>query len=164
MKISDISNPRQIILISSAAKMDIAGKDIEKKDVMTACWHTPLSFEPMMYGVSIGKERYSLKLIRKSGVFVVNFMPSSQKDNLLFCGSHSGEHIDKFEETGLTAEPCEKAHGVKIGEALGWLECEVVDEIETGDHIFFVGRVVHANSQEAGKRLFQTGNMEFSEL
>jgi len=164
MKLSDISNPRQVILVSSSATMDIAGKNIEKKDIMAACWHSPLSFEPMMYGVSIEKTRYTLQLIRKSGIFIVNFMPSSQKDNILFCGTTVGEHIDKFEETGLTAVECEKVHGIRIDEALGWLECEVVDEIDAGDHIFLIGKVMYHELKSHEKRLFQVNSDSFSEL
>lgn len=164
MRISDICSPRQIALISSEADMNIAGKDVEKRDIITVAWHTPLSSEPMMYGISIGKERYSLGIIRKSGIFVVNFMPSPQKDNILFCGTNSGEHIDKFEKTGLTAEECEKVHSIRIGEALAWLECEVVDEIEAGDHVFFIGKVMHAETIAHDKRLFQSSHRSFSEL
>lgn len=64
MRITTLTNQRQTILLTCRA---------EKKDnIMTLDWHMPLSFEPMMHAVSIGKTRYSLELVRKSKVFVVS--------------------------------------------------------------------------------------------
>ncbi|MCD5396247.1 MAG: flavin reductase family protein [Candidatus Pacebacteria bacterium] len=71
MRISDIANSRQIILVTSRWQ--------DKDDIITLAWHTPLSFEPMMYGICAEKRRYSLELIRKSKVFVVNFVSKDFK-------------------------------------------------------------------------------------
>ncbi len=146
MKITSLSNPRQTVLLTVRAD----GKD----NIITLDWHTPLSFGPMMYGVCIGKTRYSLELVRKSKVFVVNFMGKEFEKEVLFCGRHSGRSFDKFKETSLEKEESETINCPRIRQALGYLECEVEREVETGDHIFFIAKVKKAELKRKGKRLF----------
>mgnify|MGYP003878682619 CR=1 FL=1 len=146
MKITSFSNPRQTILLTCRDK----GKD----NVMTLDWHMPLSFDPMMYAVSIGKSRFSLKLIQNSKVFVVNFIPKEMEKEAILCGRSSGRDIDKFEEFSIEKEEAKKVNCPRIKNALAWLECEVEKEIETGDHILFIAKVVFAEKRKEGKRLF----------
>lgn len=154
MKITTLTNPRQTILLTSRwRKID---------NVMTLDWHTPLSFEPMMYAVSIGKTRYSLELIRKSKVFVINFMSKDFKKEILFCGRHSGRDVDKFKETGLKKEEAETINCFRIKQALGYLECKVEEEIEVGDHILFIATVKKAELKKEGKRLFHLFGDKFT--
>lgn len=156
MRISEIANPRQIVLVTSRWQ----GKD----DIITLAWHTPLSFEPMMYGICLGKKRYSLELIKNSGVFVVNFISKEFKDDVLFCGSVSGKDIDKFQETRFEKEEAQEINCPRIKQALGYLECLVMDQIETGDHIFIIGEVKKAHLKEKKERLFHLGGDNFKEL
>jgi len=164
MKITTITNPRQTILLTCRAE----GKD----NVMTLDWHTPLSFEPMMYAVSIGKTRFSLNLVRSSKVFVVNFMSRDFEKEILFCGRHSGKTTDKFKETGLEKEEAKTIDCPRIKRALGYLECKVEKEIEVGDHILFIDRVTQAKLKPTptrhppqwplGKRLFHLFEDKFT--
>lgn len=121
---------------------------------MTLDWHTPLSFEPMMYAVAIGKTRFSLDMVRHSKAFVVNFMSKDFEKKILYCGTHTGKNIDKFAETGLIKEQAKSVDCPRIKQALAWLECKVEKEIEVGDHWLFIATVSHAEIREKGKRLF----------
>jgi flavin reductase (DIM6/NTAB) family NADH-FMN oxidoreductase RutF len=154
MRISKIANPRQVILVTSRWQ--------EKDDIITLAWHTPLSFEPMMYAICIGKKRYSLELIRKSGVFVVNFISKDFEKEVLFCGSISGKKVDKFKETIFEKEEAETINCPRIKQALGYLECEVKKEIEVGDHILFIGEVKKAELKKVDKRLFHLSGDDFT--
>lgn len=154
MKITTLTNPRQTVLVTCRHK----GKD----NIITLDWHTPLSFYPMMYAISVGKTRYSLGLIQKSKVFVVNFMSKDYEKEVLFCGRHSGRDYDKFSETGLTKEEAEKIDCPRIKEALGFLECKVVKEVEVGDHILFIAEVVNSDLKKKGKRLFHLWGDRFT--
>ncbi|MBU0461000.1 MAG: flavin reductase family protein, partial [Nanoarchaeota archaeon] len=132
-----------------------------KDNIFTLAWHCPISFEPMMYGISVGKDRYSLGLIRTGKVFVVNFMPFEKATEVLFCGRHSGKHTDKFKESGLMKEEADNIDCPRIKEALGYLECEVTDEFDLGDHVFIVGKVLKAKSLR-GQRVFYAGDNQFT--
>lgn len=159
-----IFNPRQTVLVScrGLTKDMFSGKEEHKDNIIVLDWHMPLSFEPFLYGIAIGKTRFSLELIRESKVFAVNFMPLHLKDDVIFCGRNSGQHIDKFKETNLLKEECEKIDCPKIKQALAHLECEIINEIETGDHILFIGKVVHEDEKETGKRIFHTEDDDFT--
>ena len=154
MKITTLTNPRQTVLVTCRYK----GKD----NIITLDWHTPLSFNPMMYAISVGKTRYSLELIRKSKVFVVNFMGKDFEKEVLFCGRHSGRNCDKFAETGLKKEEAEKIDCPRIKEALGFLECKVANKVEAGDHILFIAEVVNSSLKTKGKRLFHLFRDKFT--
>ncbi len=154
MRITTLTNPLQTILLTSRS-----GK---KDNVMTADWHIPLSFEPMMYAVSIGKGRYSMRLIKKSKVFVINFMPKESEKKVLFCGVHSGKNTDKFKEAGLIKEEARTINCPVIKQALGHLECKVVKEVAVGDHVLFVGRITKAELKKKGKRLFHLFDDKFT--
>lgn len=154
MKITTITNPRQTILLSCRSR----GKD----NMITLDWHTPLSFEPMMYTVSIGKTRFSLNLIKESKAFVINFMSKNFEKEILYCGQHSGKTLDKFKETGLEKEEAETIDCPRIKQALGYLECKVEKEIEAGDHILFIAKVSKAELKEKRKRLFHLFDDKFT--
>ena len=163
MRISEIANPRQTVLITTGHDHEKPSGRIEQKDnIITIDWHTPLSFEPMLYGIVIGKNRFSLELIRKSGVFVVNFMPYSKEKEVLYCGRNSGQFKDKFKETGLTKGECRTIDCSRIKESTAYLECEIINEIETGDHIMFIGKVVNFKKNNDTKRLFHTHGDDFT--
>ncbi len=150
-----INNPRQIILVSSRSHIDIMGKEELKEDIITLAWHMPVSFQPELYAIAVGKTRFSHKLISLSKVFVVNFISFELEKEALFCGTKSGEHIDKFKESGLTKEEADNIDCARIKEAIGYHECEVVNEVDAGDHTIFIGKVVNSDLKRNTKRLFQ---------
>ena len=151
---SSLANPKQAIIISC--------KDDDKINMMTACWHMPVSMNPPLYAVSVGKARHSCKMIQDSKVFVVNFMPYKKLDEVLKVGSMSGAHVDKFKETGLLKEACDSIDCVRLKEACAYLECEVIQEVEVGDHIIFVGKVTKSKLVRDEKRPLQVGDDKFS--
>ncbi|MCF7860644.1 flavin reductase family protein [Candidatus Woesearchaeota archaeon] len=157
-----IYNPRQTVLITSRDKIDLYGKSTIKDNIMTCDWHTPISFKPLYYAVSISTQSLTHSLIEKSRVFCINFIPETMKKEAILCGRHSGTHTDKFEATGLGKSECEKIDGPRITEALGYLECELEDIKAYGDHTLFVGKILHSHLQNLDKRLFHTYENDFT--
>ncbi|MBR9691659.1 flavin reductase family protein [Candidatus Woesearchaeota archaeon] len=156
MKVSDVAKPMQAILVSSRAeiKTKFSPEPEVKDNIFTLCWHMPVSFDPPLFAISAGKARYSSKLIKESKVFVVNFMDLKHEKEVVFCGTNSGEHIDKFKETGLEKEEAEKIDCVRIKQASGFLECKVVNEVDAGDHIVFIGEVLNMDLKKTKNRMF----------
>ena len=151
-----LTNPRMAILVSCRGYVQdkFSNREIAKDNLITVAWHSPMSFSPPMFAISIGKNRFSVELIRQSKVFCVNIMPFHLSEEVLFCGRNSGEHINKFRETGLAKEEAESIDCPLVKESIGYLECEVVDEIETGDHILFIANINRSEEKEKGKKLF----------
>ena len=152
---------REAVLVTSRAETDILGKKTERENIVTIAWHMPVSYDPLMFAIALSNKRFSHKLISKSKVFAINFMPASFKKQILFCGKNSGELVDKFGKTGLTKEESEKIDCPRINEAIAFLECEVVEEFNAGDHVVFVGKVLNSGQKKKAKRLYHLGGDKF---
>lgn len=152
---SELTGPRQVILVTSRHE--------DKEDIITLAWHMSTSFKPELYAISVGKSRFSYGMIEKSKSFCVNFMPASLKKEIVYCGSCSGRSHDKFAETKLQKEECEKINCPRIKQAVGYAECSLVEEIDTGDHAIFIGKVLKSKVLKKGKRLHHIEGNRFME-
>ena len=108
----------------------------------------PVSKEPPLLACAIGKNSCSSELIRNSKEIIVNVPPAELKPQIYYCGFHSGYQVDKFKETGLTAQPARKVKAPVIGECVAYMECKVIQEIETGDKNLLIGEVMEAYADE----------------
>ena len=159
-----IFNPLQIVMVTCRAKTEVFGKEKEAHDIAVTSWHSPASMEPSSYVVFLStKLTFPIDIIRKSGVFCVNFIPYQLRSAAVFSARHTGEHLDKFKETELTMSECDKIDCPRISEAVGHLECELLEEKNTGDHVMFIGKVVFSDLKEPDvKRLFQKDENRFT--
>lgn len=158
-----IYNPRQMALVTCKGKHLLMGKSTEKHDAVPTTWHSPASSHPPMYAVFLDSAHLADKLIRQSGAFVVNFMPMSSVEAVKKAQGISGEYTEKLEQIGLHEAPCEKlVDCFRVKEAVGWLECELVEEKTIGDHSLFIGRVVHSWMERDEKRVFHIEGSEFT--
>ncbi len=155
---SELTDPRQVILVTCREEMDIMGKKEVKDNIITLAWHMPVSFNPNLYAIAVGKTRFSCSVISKSKAFVVNFVPFKLKEQVLICGTKSGMHIDKFKEANLTKEEAKNVDCPRIKESLAYMECEVINEVDAGDHIIFIGKVLNSEIKGKEKRLLQKDN------
>ena len=134
---SAMLNPRLAVLVTCC---DSKGNP----NVLTIAWHTPISHDPPLLGISVAPTRYSHRLIQETGVFAVNVMGCSQVEAANICGSLTGELDDKFAIADLGAHLASKISVPVLDDALGVLECRLEDQVEVGDHTLFIGRVLHA--------------------
>jgi len=139
-EIAALLNPRPVVLVTCC---DAACTP----NVLTVAWHTPLSHDPPLVGISIDTRRYSHGLIQKRGEFVLNIVSQTFQPAIELCGNHSGRDLDKIVAAGLTLQPANHIHPPLIAGALAHLECVVENHIRTGDHTFFIGRVLYAEAQ-----------------
>ncbi len=158
-----IFNPRQTVLITCRGKFEIVGKSEEKDDIIPLHWHSPVSDHPPMYSIFLNKKLMAVQIIRSSGCFVINFIPFSLIDTVKAAMRTSGEYLDKCKTLGINEESCEKlVDCFRLKDALGWLECELVEEREYGDHIMFIGKVLFSQLDRDEKRLFHVKGDEFT--
>lgn len=129
-----------------------------KPNPITLGWSMVTSGEPAMMAISIGKTRYTLEAVRHSKEFVISFPSEDMAEETLFYGSHSGRDMDKLKEYGAKILPVAKVDSVLLADATANFECKLVSEMETGDHVIFVGEIVasHVNKQPRG-RLYTRG-------
>lgn len=147
--------PERTVLVVSIGKEG-------KPNIITVGWNMPTSGKPPLVAISIGKTRYSHKLISQTGEFVVAFPSIDMEDAVIFCGTVSGRDVDKFKETGLTPIPAKYVKPPLIAEATVNMECRVVATLETGDHTIFVGEILATYiSKEDKPILFNMGKRKF---
>lgn len=148
-------------MVTCRGQAEIFGKSVQKDNIITVNWHMPASFRPPLYALSIGKTRFSLGLIRSSRCFAVNFVDYLMKDAALICGSESGMSTDKFRKAGLSKTECQAIDCPRIKGCLAFLECEVVNEVDAGDHVIFIGKIIKKELLNESKRLFHVGDTRF---
>ena len=117
---------------------------------ITVNWCAQTSFDPPMIAVSVEKASRTIGLLRQSGVFAVNVYNGDQRELAGRLGRRFSQHPEKFRGItwahGLTGAPI-------LLDALGWLECRVRTEADSGDSVVFVGEVVEAGTQRKGEPL-----------
>ena len=99
--------------------------------------------EPPQFSVCINKENLTHQFIRESGVFTVSILERDVPMKFIGrFGFRSGKEVEKFKgidyKLGITGVP------VVIQNCLGYLECEVINNVDAGTHTVFIGKVVEA--------------------
>lgn len=115
----------------------------ETPNIITVAWAGTICSDPAMVSISVRKERYSHSIIEETGEFVINLVTKNLVKATDFCGVRSGRDMDKFKETGLTAEASEKVSAMRIAESPVNIECVVKEVKELGSHDMFIAEVVN---------------------
>lgn len=126
--------PKIAVIVTASAR----GKD----NAMTAAWHSSISRNPPLYGVSISPKRFTYQLITESKEFGINFMPWQKASLAARVGGTSGQEMDKFERFAIEREKPLKTEVPILKDAYAAYECKLVDSKPYGDHIWVVGEIV----------------------
>ncbi|WLD93253.1 flavin reductase family protein [Alkalihalobacillus sp. AL-G] len=110
-------------------------------NVMAAGWHSYISYDPAIYGVAIGRERHTHKLVKKAGCFAVNFLPYEKAAFIQQAGTYSGNATNKFELGGVTFDRGITIDAPILHDAYVAYECKMIDVNSYGDHDWFVGEI-----------------------
>jgi flavin reductase (DIM6/NTAB) family NADH-FMN oxidoreductase RutF len=115
---------------------------LEKPNIITLAWVGTLCSDPPIMGISIRPSRYSHGLIQQYGEFAIN-LPSADLARVTdYCGTVSGQNVDKFAITGLTPVPAKAIKSAIIAECPVNIECKVTQVLSLGSHDLFIGKVV----------------------
>jgi flavin reductase (DIM6/NTAB) family NADH-FMN oxidoreductase RutF len=120
----------------------------KKSNIITVSFCMPVSKEPPLIACAIGSKSYSCELIRNHKEFIVNVPLQEFKQQIYFCGYHSGRQVDKFSQTGLIPKAARRVKAPILQECVAHMECAVRNEVESGDKILFIGEVIEAYANE----------------
>lgn len=116
---------------------------------ITLGWVMPVSMQPPMLAMALGRNRYSAESLRQSREFVLAFPSEAQAEAAKYFGSHTGRDTHKLAMVRCETERAHKVDSRLLTEAVANFECKLVREVEAGDHLVFFGEVVachvHAN-------------------
>ncbi|WP_079479619.1 flavin reductase family protein [Halobacillus salinus] len=126
---------------------------------MAAGWHSYLSMEPAMYGVAVGRERYTYHQLKDTGRFTINFLPWEHADSIQFSGTTSGYTIDKGELMDWYSS--DSTLPLLKGAYLAY-ECDLKQMVPTGDHEWVVGEIRACHYEE--NFFAQNGLPDFKKL
>ena len=137
------------MLVPLPAVMVSCGGFNSKANIITISWCGIVCSQPPMLSISVRENRYSFNLIKESGEFVVNIAGADLIKEVDYCGNNSGKDVNKFKETGLTPEPCEKVRSPLIKESPINLECQVRKSLDLGSHHIFIAEIVATHVDES---------------
>lgn len=121
---------------------------MEKPAALTIAWTGIISSDPPRTYISVRPERNSYEIIKQSGEFCINMMPSSAVRTLDYCGIKSGKNEDKLAKRKLTALPCTKISAPMIAQSRISLECKVTEVLPQGSHDMFLAEILAVNIDE----------------
>lgn len=120
------------LYIITAQKSDVKG-------AMVASWVTQASFEPPGFTVAVAKDRAIESLMQVGDRFVLNILEEGKYQPLM---KHFLKRFppgaDRFE--GVNVQTAKNGSPI-LGEALAYLECEVVSRMEASDHWIVYSKV-----------------------
>jgi flavin reductase (DIM6/NTAB) family NADH-FMN oxidoreductase RutF len=106
---------------------------------MLVSWVQQAGFTPPMLTVAVRRDRPAAEWVTSAGRFALNQIAAGQKRLVRHFARGFAPDEPAFD--GLPLGP-ENAFGILLAEALAYLECEVTDHIDAGDHRVFVAQVV----------------------
>ncbi|NBH09951.1 flavin reductase family protein [Amycolatopsis sp. SID8362] len=114
---------------------------------MTANAFSSVSLEPPMVLCCVSKAARMHAAIVTAGSFGVNILGADQQElSKYFADWRRPDGIAQFEAVGYTVGG--KTGSPLLKGALAWLECELAQVVEGGDHSIFLGRVVETSRGE----------------
>ncbi len=112
-----------------------------RANFMPAVWNAGLSFAPPLFGVAVSPKRHSYRLLAERRPFSVSFFSFEHAELVAALGGTSGREIDKVKAFGLEVGWGEALEVPLLPGAFAAYELEFWNQVPTGDHDLFVGRV-----------------------
>jgi flavin reductase (DIM6/NTAB) family NADH-FMN oxidoreductase RutF len=103
-----------------------------------------LSLEPPLIGFAVSREAAMHELLREAGVCAVSVLAAGQD----WLAQHFARGVPPIAMWhGVATQAGARGAPLLVG-ALGWLECELVDDVAVGTHTFFVCSVLRTELGE----------------
>jgi flavin reductase (DIM6/NTAB) family NADH-FMN oxidoreductase RutF len=109
---------------------------------------TSVSLDPPLVLITVGRERSIHPVIARTARFAVNILGEGGQ-GLSDCFAGAPSAIPRAAFCGAAWHP--SAQGTPLlDDALAWLDCELEQRIEAGDHTIHLGRVVDLGTSDHG--------------
>ena len=112
---------------------------------LTVSAFCPVSLDPPLLLACVDRTSNTLPMIRASGMFTINILAAGHQD---LARSMATKATDKFAQLQWTPAPVEGAGPVLEPYTAAYASCSIEREIEAGDHLVFIGRVLAGGADE----------------
>lgn len=129
----------------------------DRPNGMVANWHMICSYNPPLIAVALQKQKNTQRLIKESKEFVIAVANKELEKTVRVFGYVSGKDHDKFKMTKVRTKKSKFLKTPLLKDATLNYECKLVKEVEIGDHIMFIGKILTAYINKNKKILFNTG-------
>jgi flavin reductase (DIM6/NTAB) family NADH-FMN oxidoreductase RutF len=108
---------------------------------------TSISLDPPLVGFFISDSSSTWPRINRAGSFAVNILTEAQDE---LCRLFGVKGAQRFAELDWTPGHCSAP---LLAGALAWIECDIADQVELGDHMLVVGAVRRLSAADGGSPL-----------
>ena len=136
-------------LLAPVPAVMVSVGDENEKNILTVAWCGTVATQPPKTYISVRPSRHSYNILRRTGEFVINLVPSEMAKTADYCGIYTGAKVDKFAKCGLTAAPIEGISAPAIAECPVSIACRVSDVVPMGTHDMFLADVLSVEADEA---------------
>lgn len=126
----------------------VATQRAGKPNVMTAAWCTPVSDDPFIIALCLGKDSLTAGNITATKEFTLNIPTRKLLNAVWLCGTRSGRKLDKAKAARLTYGRARKISAPVINECIGHLECRLRQRHEYGECYIFIADVLSAYAEK----------------
>ncbi len=147
--------PTPVLVVGTYDKND-------KANAMTVAWGGICSSRPPCVAISIRKAAYSYGNIVERKAFTINIPSETHVKEADYFGIVSGRKKDKFLMAGLTPVRSKFVDAPYIKEFPFILECILIQTVEIGRHIQFIGEIVDLKANESV--LDENGNLDIERV
>jgi flavin reductase (DIM6/NTAB) family NADH-FMN oxidoreductase RutF len=139
---------RRVLWTMPSGLYVVGSKAGDRRNGMTANWATQVSFDPKLLAISVERTALTRELIEAGRVFALSII--DREDRAIVRRFTKPVEVDTVAET-LNGFPYrEGATGAPIlTQAVAYVDCEVRQAVDCGDHTLFVGEVVDAGFGKA---------------
>ncbi len=104
--------------------------------------------EPAQIAIVCSKDNYTSTVIQASNVFAISALRKETRADIIGTfGYRSGKDFDKFGsysyKLGKTGTP------ILLDDVIAWFECEVVQTVDMGTHLLFIGKLIDSDLIDA---------------
>ena len=118
---------------------------------MTANAVTSLSLDPPLVLLAVVRESQSHAKFKDAGCFALNILSADQEEiSTRFASSGPKDFADLDTKEAQTGAPI-------LADALGWVDCKLVEILSGGDHDIFIGEILAGDARDVEPLLFYHG-------
>lgn len=119
-------------------------------NLMTAAWWMVAGYNPFRYLLGVSQKTYTYELIEENPEFVLSVPTTELIDAMVLSGMVSGRELDKIDHLDLETIPGEAVNVPILADAVGNIECSVLDSFEFEGVTYYFGSVEKAWVTEGG--------------